>query len=159
MGFVDILAVIVTALCSMLASEFCSWVFVYRTDKYAKAVKKVRSLGPEFLELKRADPASKKVTAMRAELKALGSDTSGSNMKSFVFLAVVHWLTFTILNRSYGGLVIAKLPFEPISLIRGFSHRGLPGDDYTGKWHVISSFLTLRISFTFIFCFQIAGFC
>lgn len=29
--------------------------------------------------------------------------------------------------------MVAKLPFEPISWIRGLSHRGLNGEDYTGK--------------------------
>lgn len=31
----------------------------------------------------------------------------------------------------FGGQVVAKLPFEPVSFIRGISHRGLPGEDWT----------------------------
>jgi len=32
--------------------------------------------------------------------------------------------------RSFDGKVVARLPFEPFSLVRGLSHRNLPGDDY-----------------------------
>ena len=31
---------------------------------------------------------------------------------------------------SFDGRVVARLPFEPISFIRGLSHRNLVGDDY-----------------------------
>ncbi len=33
--------------------------------------------------------------------------------------------------KSFDGRVVAKLPFEPISLVRGLSHRNLNGEDYT----------------------------
>lgn len=32
---------------------------------------------------------------------------------------------------SFDGRPVAKLPFEPIPLLRGISHRNLPGNDYT----------------------------
>ena len=32
---------------------------------------------------------------------------------------------------SFDGKVVAKLPFEPIALLRGVSHRNLMGSDYT----------------------------
>jgi hypothetical protein len=32
---------------------------------------------------------------------------------------------------SFEGRVVAKLPFEPISWIKGMSHRNLNGEDYT----------------------------
>ena len=32
---------------------------------------------------------------------------------------------------SFDGKVVAKLPFEPITLLRGISHRNLMGSDYT----------------------------
>ena len=31
----------------------------------------------------------------------------------------------------FDGRVVANLPFTPISLIQGISHRNLPGEDYT----------------------------
>ena len=32
---------------------------------------------------------------------------------------------------SFDGRVVAKLPFVPISLLQGISHRNLAGEDYT----------------------------
>lgn len=36
-----------------------------------------------------------------------------------------------VLNRYYSGIVLAKLPFEPIWLVKGISHRGIEGSDLT----------------------------
>jgi hypothetical protein len=35
---------------------------------------------------------------------------------------------YQLLTRSYKGVAVAQLPFEPIPLIRYISHRGLPED-------------------------------
>ena len=32
---------------------------------------------------------------------------------------------------SFEGVVVARLPFQPYSLVSGITHRGLPGEDYT----------------------------
>lgn len=37
----------------------------------------------------------------------------------------------SMFNSIFDGRVVAKLPFEPISIFRGLSHRSLSGDDYT----------------------------
>ena len=34
-------------------------------------------------------------------------------------------------NTIFDGKVVAKLPFEPIALLQGISHRNLMGSDYT----------------------------
>ncbi len=51
-------------------------------------------------------------------------------MKSSLLLSVLMIVIFTYLNRAFDGVVAAKLPFEPISLIQGISHRGIEGEDY-----------------------------
>lgn len=38
---------------------------------------------------------------------------------------------FGILSNLFDGQVVAKLPFEPFSLMRTMSHRGLPGTNPT----------------------------
>ena len=39
-------------------------------------------------------------------------------------------MVFNTFDR-FEGRVVAKLPFVPIGLFQGLSHRGLTGDDYT----------------------------
>jgi hypothetical protein len=41
----------------------------------------------------------------------------------------VSFLTFVKI--SFDGRIIAKLPFEPFSLLQGMTHRNLPGTDFT----------------------------
>jgi hypothetical protein len=53
---------------------------------------------------------------------------------------------FDFCNTSFEGRVVAKLPFEPISFLRGISHRSLIGEDYTD-----CSFLFLYILCTMSF--------
>lgn len=48
-----------------------------------------------------------------------------------IFLGVTMMSIMGVLNSYFSGVVVAKLPFEPFSLIRGMTHRGLRGDDYT----------------------------
>jgi hypothetical protein len=131
-GFFDVLFVLGTSLASMLLSEAMSWFFVYRTDKYKNAVARVKILSRKFEQAKRADPTGKKVAQYRTDLKALGTETTGSNVKSMLFLGLLHWFTFSTLSSRYGGVVVAKLPFVvEFGLLQGFSHRGLVGNDYS----------------------------
>ena len=44
--------------------------------------------------------------------------------------AVMLMLTFWSLKSKYEGIVLARLPFEPFSIVRGLSHRGLEGEDF-----------------------------
>ena len=46
---------------------------------------------------------------------------------------VTGFLTMVIMfavNNQFHGLVVAKMPFEPISLITSMTHRGVKGEDY-----------------------------
>lgn len=75
--------------------------------------------------------------------------------KSMIFLSVTMISIMSILNSqylnsnifliSYNGVVVATLPFEPISLLRGMSHRTLRGEDYT------------QCSMTFLYLLASAG--
>merc|ERR1712000_494806 len=116
----DVLTIMATAATSMLCSEMVGWFFVYRTERYQNAVARVKKLSKLYKEAKKAPAQSKKnpATKYKAELKQLSSETTGSSMKSTVFLVVIHWLTFTLLSRSYDGVVVAKLPFESFGLLR-----------------------------------------
>lgn len=51
----------------------------------------------------------------------------------------------SMLNSYYNGVVVATLPFEPFSLLRGMSHRTLRGEDYT------------QCSMTFLYLLASAG--
>jgi len=54
------------------------------------------------------------------------NSTLGSNVFYFQF-----YFSRFCFGARFEGRVVAKLPFVPIGLFQGLSHRGLAGDDYT----------------------------
>ena len=48
----DVLAIVGTAVTSMLCSEMVGWFFVYRTARYKNAVARVKKLSRKYLEAK-----------------------------------------------------------------------------------------------------------
>jgi uncharacterized membrane protein (DUF106 family) len=73
----------------------------------------------------------KKINTLEEQLKVKTRDMSMVKMKSTFFVAIIMIGVFALLNNLFDGIIVAKLPFEPIPLIRGISHRNLPGTDFT----------------------------
>jgi uncharacterized membrane protein (DUF106 family) len=78
-----------------------------------------------------AKVVAKKLNALDEQLKARNRDMSMTKMKSTVFVGVILLGVFALLNNLFEGVTVAKLPFEPFSLMRSMSHRGLSGSDPT----------------------------
>ena len=75
--------------------------------------------------------AEKKVQALEANLKTANAEMQVLKMKSTLAVAVVMISFFYMLSQLFSGMVVAKLPFEPFSIIQNISHRNIEGDDYT----------------------------
>jgi len=73
----------------------------------------------------------KKVNKYEESLKSLNQSMQMVKMKSMFAVGITMITLFGILNSSFDGKVIAKLPFTPFSLFTGISHRNLPGNDLT----------------------------
>ena len=52
-------------------------------------------------------------------------------MKSMMAMGFVFTSLLSMFNSIFEGKVVAKLPFVPISLVQGLSHRNLMGEDLT----------------------------
>ena len=66
-----------------------------------------------------------------ALLKHYGAQLSKSKMKSNFFIGVFMITFMWFLSDCFHGVVVAKLPFTPMSMMRGVTHRNLVGSDYT----------------------------
>jgi uncharacterized membrane protein (DUF106 family) len=75
--------------------------------------------------------AKKKLERTEERLKTHNRDLSMAKMKSMVAITAVFMMLLNVFSSVFEGRVVAKLPFEPFSLIQGISHRGLPGTDFT----------------------------
>jgi uncharacterized membrane protein (DUF106 family) len=70
------------------------------------------------------------VTLLDETVKNKQREMQMVRMKSTVFVGVILIGTFGLLNHLYEGQPVARLPFEPFSLLRSISHRGLSGNDF-----------------------------
>ncbi|CAN0498451.1 unnamed protein product [Ectocarpus sp. 12 AP-2014] len=52
-------------------------------------------------------------------------------MSNKLVVAVTLMVVMIAINKSFAGIVVAKLPFVPISLVQKISHRALEGEDPT----------------------------
>ncbi|CEO97069.1 Calcium load-activated calcium channel [Plasmodiophora brassicae] len=130
--------VVFSSLLSAVLSEAVSWVMIYRTSQYRSLSKDIDRLNAklEKAKEKHVSIASKKskdkqVSFYEEQLKAKSRDLTMAKFKSGFVVMFIMLSMMALLNNEFDGRVIAKLPFTPIPLIRGLSHRNLPGTDFT----------------------------
>eukprot|EP00004_Rigifila_ramosa_P016396 TRINITY_DN3891_c0_g1_i1.p1 TRINITY_DN3891_c0_g1~~TRINITY_DN3891_c0_g1_i1.p1 ORF type:complete len:199 (+),score=74.32 TRINITY_DN3891_c0_g1_i1:57-599(+) len=121
-----------------LLSEALSWVLIYRTAEYTRLKdnidrlqKKLDQKKEAVATLEKAKSKDKKIEHYENELKTMGRVLMATKMKSTMAVAVTMIVLYGLLSSSFDGRVVAKLPFEPFGLIRGITHRNLPGTDFT----------------------------
>lgn len=136
--YTDCLLVILISLASALLSEGISYLLIYRTEEYKRLKRNIDQLSRK-IDKKRdavmpADKArgkEKRVAALDELLKAKGRDMAMIKFKSTFFVLFTFISVFGLLNNLFDGRPVAKLPFAPLPLIQGITHRNLPGQDMT----------------------------
>lgn len=68
-------------------------------------------------------------TRLEEEVKEATSKMNGMKMRSTVATSVGFFMLYRSVASSYTGIVIARLPFVPFSMLRSFTHRGLEEED------------------------------
>lgn len=72
-----------------------------------------------------------KLELLEEEMKKFNQQMMSYKFKSTFFVGFFMIIFMSFLSNIYSGVVVARLPFEPFSLIRGVTHRNLPGSDFT----------------------------
>lgn len=159
-------AAAVAVLAGCAAGEALNWLVVLRAPAYKAAKAEV-----ERLKRKAEAEARKQAKAEEGKEKDKGKG-SGKGGKGKAALAALqeqikeaelklapYTLTSTLISTmsSFGmvfmlnphmtGVVVARLPFEPPSFLRGITHRGLEGEDYRECSHAFIFTLS-------VLCFQ-----
>jgi hypothetical protein len=71
-------------------------------------------------------------------------------MKTGLLFSASMFGAYQLLNSTYSGVVVARLPFEAPGLVRRLTHAGLEGEDYydcSASFIFMTSFLVLRTLF------------
>jgi uncharacterized membrane protein (DUF106 family) len=136
MTFLIILSIVTAALLSTSAAEGISYLLVYRTSKYKsltvsleKHTKKYEQLKEQQDTLSHSTSRTKKWTREEDQMKKLGKELFFVQFRATIVVGLFMMVIFTTLTHIYEGIVAARLPFTPLALLRGISHRGLKGDD------------------------------
>ncbi|XP_033732860.1 calcium load-activated calcium channel-like [Pecten maximus] len=132
----DCLLIVFISLCTASLGEGLTWLLVYRTDKYKKLKAEVEKQSKKLEKKKEVGDATdrsqkKKLERQEEKLKNNNRDLSFVKMKSMFAIGFAFTALLSMFNSIFDGRVVAKLPFTPISLLQGISHRNLGGDDYT----------------------------
>mmetsp|Transcript_19372 Transcript_19372/g.27064 ORF Transcript_19372/g.27064 Transcript_19372/m.27064 type:complete len:176 (-) Transcript_19372:43-570(-) len=139
MALADCIFIFCCALGSALFAEGMAWLLVYRTDSYIRTKEMTEKLAVK-LESKKAiletagistkKQLEKKIAKYDEALKTAQKEMGAQKMKSTFFVGFIFIALFAVLNSSYDGIPVATLPFEPVSFLRGFTHRGLAGTNF-----------------------------
>ncbi|ELR14814.1 transmembrane and coiledcoil domains 1, putative [Acanthamoeba castellanii str. Neff] len=133
----DCVQIFAISLASAVTAEVLSWLLIYRTESYSSLQGKVEKLtkklekkkdGPQSIDKKKS--RDKRIVQYEQQLQEANRDLTQSKMKSMFVIGITLVSLFGVINSSFGGLVVARLPFEPMPLVRSISHRGLLGVDY-----------------------------
>jgi calcium load-activated calcium channel len=137
-SLVDTLMVMLAAIFTAALAEGLSWLLIYRTEDYKQLAKSLESLTKQLDKEKEKIVAAskqkiqeKRISKADSQLKTTNQQLSASKMKSTMIIALFMIAFMSTLSSTYHGVVVAKLPFVPFSMLQGITHRNLPGDDMT----------------------------
>ena len=140
MALGDALFIIVVSLASNLFIEAISWVLIYRKEEYKDMKDKISQIDVKYEKLKEIirSKSQPNVTAQKAKLakydemkKSLQGKMTWYNIQSTLCISITMFILYGLMDSRFDGVVVAKLPFEPIPLIRAITHRNLIGEDFT----------------------------
>src|SRR5690606_25424746 len=114
----------------------------------------------EMGSLERQKQTDKRVAKREAELRNYNQKLTILRSRSMIMLTLVMLGLHMYLSRTYSGIVVAKLPFQPLSFFQKLTHRTLEGDDFTDcsfVSHSPSGFCVLPVSWWWLFLLLFAA--
>lgn len=123
--------------CSVaLLQEMVNYVLVYRTSSYRGVRESIDRASKKLDSLRSGSTGNekqmkKKEKMMTGMMRSAQKDLAVIKMKSAFVVAALLFVGYRMLSSYFDAVVVAKLPFQPFPFVRGMSHRGLSGEDWT----------------------------
>ncbi|KAJ1955312.1 DUF841-domain-containing protein [Linderina pennispora] len=129
----DFAQLVILSFLTSAASEAISYFVVYRTERFQQLKQKLIANEAKLAEEQSATAGNsnkrqKRIENLEAGLKATRRDAQGLQIRNTLIVAVIQVVVIYQVNSMFGGRSVATLPFEPISVFRSLTHRGLPDD-------------------------------
>lgn len=117
------------------ANPAANYYLIYSKPEYKELNKEIESLSKKVEAQKEdagaLDKKRKKQSNFEGKLQTLQRDMTFMKMKSTILISIFTIVTLSSLGNYYQGKPVARLPFQPFSLLSSITHRGLVGDDLT----------------------------
>jgi hypothetical protein len=72
----------------------------------------------------------KKIAATEAQLKSLSQQMTFSSFKSHGIVGLLMIVVINLIGSAFSGSIVAMLPFEPVWIFKGITHRNIIGENY-----------------------------
>jgi len=122
---------LMVSILSSIVSEALSYWMLYRKEDYKYLRGRIEFMENEAkkITLTSGKKSEKKAKMFKSQLNTRKQEMNKMKMKSTVFTSLLFMGTMYYMKRAFEGFVVARLPFEPFSIVSSLSHRGLDGDD------------------------------
>ena len=132
------LSIVFVCIIATLVTEFLCYVLVYSNENFYPLQEEIKLYNQKLNRLKAASNANEKkakkeMATLTKRVRGATPKLNGLRFKTNFIMPFVFMAIFGVLGSSYDGIIVAKLPFEPFSFIRGMTGRGLTGiaeDDF-----------------------------
>ena len=130
---------IFASIVSSLISEALSYWMLYRKEDYIYLRDRVEYMEKEIKKASSSSSSAggkkkkgeKKLAMFKRQLTSRKQELNKFKMKPTMVTSLLFMGTVYYLKQGFEGIVVARLPFEPLSIVQSLSHRGLIGDDFT----------------------------
>ena len=123
---------IAASIVSSLISEALSYYMLYRKEDYQYLSERVEFMEKEVKKSSTliGKKGEKKAAMFKRQLSTRKQELNKLKVKPMMLTSIFFMGTMYYLKQGFEGIVVARLPFVPFSLVQGLSHRGLTGDDF-----------------------------
>ena len=147
---------------STLLAELLNYYLVYNKDEYQALVSTLKSLNKKLEKVNEnltgiTKAQEKKKSMLEENIKMKSTELTMKKFKSTFVIGILSIVTISYFSSYFSGRVVLKLPFTPIGLFQGITHRGIEGEDYTQTGFVfvyILSSMFVRSNVQKIFGFE-----
>ena len=135
--YLDCITIVLISLISSFIIESILYLFIYRHSNYIKLKDNIESLNNKVLKLKenidiiKLKNNEKKISTLEDQIKYKNIEMSSYKFKSTIIVMIIMAGLFALLSSNYDTIIVAKLPFQPFSLLQNLTHRNIQGNDMT----------------------------
>jgi hypothetical protein len=134
-GITGFILALLTAFSASGLNVFLSWLLLFRSAEFRRQANELEKKRKTIGDLKgkddgSTDPATtKKIKRLEESCTALTKDLGAKNMRYTLVSGALLFVLNRLIRAQFDGIVVARIPFEPFSILQKVTHSGLETQD------------------------------